>query len=62
MTTSDTASEPPPIRRIPERPRPRQLTAKPKASRPCAWRSIQRAETRLAGLTMAAAASNRSAI
>ncbi len=62
MTTTDTASEPPPIRRIPEARRPRQITAQPKASRPCAWRSIQRAETRLAGLTMAAAASSRGTI
>ena len=62
MKTTDTASEPPPIRRLPERPRPKQLTVVPKASRACAWRSIERAETRLAGLTMAAAANSRSAI
>lgn len=62
MTITDTTSETPPIRRFPERPRPKQLTARPKAARPCAWRAIQRAEHRLAGLTMAASSASRRAI
>ncbi len=62
MTSTDSASETPPIRRFPERPRPRQLTARPKASRPCAWRVIDRAERRLAGLAMAAASASGGSI
>ena len=62
MNTADTQSETPPIRRFPEHPRPRQITARPKVYRYCAWRAIQRAEERVAGLVMAAAASSRGAI
>ena len=51
-----------PVKKIPERKRPRQITARPKAARRCAWRAMQRAEERVAGLVMTAAASNRSAI
>lgn len=53
MTSTDSASETPPIRRFPERPRPRQLTARPKAARPCAWRVIERAEREMIGMVMA---------
>lgn len=56
------SSEGIPVKKIPEARRPRQITAQPKASRPCAWRSIERAERRLAGLAMAAAASSREQI
>ncbi len=62
MTTTDATSDKPPIRRFPERPRPRQVTAQPKASKPCIWRRIARAERRLAGLSMAAASASRSGI
>ena len=53
MNTTDETSDKPPIRRFPERPRPRQLTAKPKASRPCIWRRIARAEREMIGMVMA---------
>lgn len=61
MIATDTQSGHPPARRVPERQRRRQLTACPKIARTCVWPSIQRSETRLAGLTMAAAASTRRA-
>ncbi|WP_288039336.1 hypothetical protein [Acidiphilium sp.] len=42
------------IRRFPEHPRRRVLTARPKAAKPCIWQRIARAESRMIGLTLAA--------
>jgi hypothetical protein len=42
------------IRKIPEAPRKRTLTVKPKATRQCIWQRIARAEARMIGLAMAA--------
>lgn len=42
------------IRKIPEARRPRSLSVKPKAARPCIWARIARAEARMIGLAMAA--------
>ncbi len=38
------------IRKFPEAPRKRTLTAKPKAARPCIWARIANAENRMIGL------------
>ena len=42
-----------PVRKIPEARRPRQITARPKASTPCIWRRIARAEREMIGMVMA---------
>ena len=42
-----------PVRKIPEARRPRQITAQPKASKPCVWRRIARAERDMIGMVMA---------
>ena len=37
------------IRKIPESPRKRTLTVKPKTARPCIWARIAKAESRMIG-------------
>ena len=48
-----------PVKKIPEAPRPRQITAQPKASGPCIWRRIARAEREMIGMVMAYSAIER---
>ncbi len=43
------------IRKIPEAPRRRVLTVRPKPAKPCIWARIAKAENRMIGLALAAA-------